>query len=207
MLSRSSSFTSSTNEPSNANVKPSSNVRHHESLQNLPQSQRQSRPMFSCSLNSHQSIGTCLPHLGQHTKRTTATTTTTTGSSVLVATHNLPGHSSHFDKKTESHVEIIKRSIVQDDIENIQERLHGILITVPSVNEQDMSLLQAEQTSTTEYFTPKISIDDNAKRKGNDADRPSSQAKTDTDTDTDDDDDALDRKATRRRLRDAFDQR
>ena len=56
MLSRSSSFTSSTfscTEIVNENLKLTTNVRHHESLQNLQQqqSQRQTRPMLSRPLN------------------------------------------------------------------------------------------------------------------------------------------------------------
>jgi len=51
----------------------------------------------------------------------------------------------------------LRRTIVQDDMENIQERLNEMLIAVPNENEKP---LLNQQKSTNEYFTPKISIED-----------------------------------------------
>jgi hypothetical protein len=56
--------------------------------------------------------------------------------------------------------EQLRRTIVQDDIENIQERLNDMIISVPSTNQNEKHLL-TQQKSTNEYFTPKISIEDN----------------------------------------------
>ena len=57
-----------------------------------------------------------------------------------------------------------------------------MLIAAPPTNENETLLLQVEQTSTTQYFTPKISIDENGKKK---IDEDENQ----TDDDDDDDDD------------------
>src|ERR1700733_5798096 len=108
MLSRSSS-TSSCTEIVNENLKATTNVRHHESLQNLQQSQRQTRPMLSRPLNIENNH---LPTIPQNIKRTTTGT-------ILAPTQNLPLNSQNNEKKPEQ-IDIIKRTIVQDDIENIQ---------------------------------------------------------------------------------------
>lgn len=151
MLSRSSSFTS-TSESLNENLKPTIHlVRHHESLQNLPQCPRAPRPMLSRPLNIDHSSQS--QHLTG--KRPTAS------NAVLLPTHNLPTQS---EKKMDLPIETIKRSIVQDDMENIQERFNEILISANQENESSTHL-PAEQSSTTEYFTPKISIDENSKKK------------------------------------------
>ncbi len=68
-------------------------------------------------------------------------------------------------KKSEEQIDTIKRTIVQDDIENIQERLNEMLIAASTTNDNETLLLPIEQTSTTQYFTPKISIDENGKKK------------------------------------------
>lgn len=56
-------------------------------------------------------------------------------------------------KKSEKYPQIIP----QDDIENVQERLNEMLISVPSTTTDKPLLVQ--QKSTNEYFTPKISLD------------------------------------------------
>jgi hypothetical protein len=163
MLSRSSSFTSSTSictETLNENVKLTINVRHHESLQNLQQSQRPTRPMLSRPLNIENNHPPIIP---QNIKRSTAGT-------ILIPTQNLPVNSLNNDKKHEQ-IETIKRTIVHDDIENIQERFNEMLIIGPPTNNNDSLPLPAEQSSTTQYFTPKISIDENGKKKLDDQDQ------------------------------------
>ena len=59
----------------------------------------------------------------------------------------------------------MKRAVVQNDINNIQERLNEMLISVPALNDNETLSLPTEQTSTTQYFTPKISMDENGKKK------------------------------------------
>ncbi|UJR34082.1 hypothetical protein I4U23_021492 [Adineta vaga] len=164
MLPRSSSFTSTDTESVNINTK-TTNVRHHESLQNL----RQTRPMLSRPLNIENNH---LPMIPQNIKRTT------TGP-ILVPTHNLPINSLANDRKHEQQIDTTKRTVVQDDIENIQERLNEMLIIAPIANNNETLLLPAEQVSTTEYFTPKVSIDESGKKKHDE----------DHSTDDDDDDD------------------
>jgi len=170
MLSRSSSFTSSCTESVNENLKSTTNVRHHESLQNL----RQTRPMLSRPLNIENNNQNHLPIIPHNIKRTT------TGV-ILASTQNLPINSQNNDKKSEQHIDTIKRTIVEDDIENIQERLHEMFIAAPSINDNETLLQPTEQISTTQYFTPKISIDENGKKKIDD------EYKTDEDDDDDDD--------------------
>ena len=174
MLSRSSSFSSSTNETRNENVKPTTNtVRHHESCQNLPQVSRSTRPMLSRPLNIDHSTQ------AQHDQ-----VKKSTSNAILQPTQNLPSSTTTTNNPSET----IKRSIVQDDLENLQERLNEILIsgpTQPATQENETSLLPADQASTTEYFTPKISIEDHSKKK-----------KLDEQT-SDDDDDEFDRKNAR----------
>lgn len=183
MLSRSSSFTSSTTEPVNENLKSTTNVRHHESLQNLQPSQRQTRPMLSRPLNIENNNQHHLPMIPQNVKRST------TGP-VLVPTQNMPAHSQISEKKYEQ-IDTIKRTIVQDDIENIQERLSEMLIVGPAANENETSLLPAEQSSTTQYFTPKISLDENGKKKIDEQDSQlmNVENKTNEEEDHDEDDD------------------
>jgi len=159
MLSRSSSFTSSCTESVNENLKSTITVRHHESLQNLQQSQRQTRPMLSRPLNIENNHQHNLPIIPINIKRTTTTGT------ILVPTQNLPINSQNNEKKSEQQIDTIKRTIVQDDIENIQERLNEMLITVPPTNDNETLLIPTEQISTTQYFTPKISIEENGKKK------------------------------------------
>jgi hypothetical protein len=180
MLSRSSSFTLTCTESQNQNGKSTTNFRHHESLQNLQQFQRQPRPMLSRPLNIENNNQHHPPTIPLNIKRAT----TTTGA-ILVPTQNLPVNSFNHEKKSEQQIDTIKRTIVQDDIENIQERLNEMLISVPPINENETLLLPVEQTSTTQYFTPKISIDENGKKK---LDEHENQ------TDDDDDDDDLYRK-------------
>jgi hypothetical protein len=40
-----------------------------------------------------------------------------------------------------------------------------MLITVPPTNDNETLLIPTEQISTTQYFTPKISIEENGKKK------------------------------------------
>jgi len=61
-------------------------------------------------------------------------------------------------KKSEEQIDTIKRTIVQDDIENIQERLNAMLIAASTTNDNETLLLPIEQTSTTQYFTPKFQL-------------------------------------------------
>lgn len=114
----------------------------------------------------------------------------TTGSA-LASTQNLPVHSLSSEKKPES-IDPIKRSTVQDDIDSIQERLNEMLITGPTGNENDTVLQPTEQSSTSQYFTPKISILDNGKEKIDEQDNQSMN-KANKEEDDDDDDD-FDRK-------------
>lgn len=182
MLSRSSSFTSSCTESINENLKSTTTttVRHHESLQNLQQFQRQTRPMLSRPLNIENNNPHNLPVVPHNIKRSTTGT-------ILAPTQNLLVNCLNNEKKSERQVETIKRIIVQDDIENIQERLNEMLITVPVTNDNETSLLPAEQISTTQYFTPKISIDENEKKKldENDGHLINEEDKTDDDDDDD----------------------
>jgi len=183
MLPRSSSFTSSCAETINENSKSTTNFRHHESLQNLQQSQRPTRPMLSRPLNIENNNPHNLPMIPQNVKRTT-----TTGG-ILLPTQNLPINSINNEKKSEQQIDTIKRTIIQDDIENIQERLNEMLISAPIINDNETLLLSAEQVSTTEYFTPKISIDENGKKKIDEQDSHLINEDNQTDEDDDDDDD------------------
>jgi hypothetical protein len=183
MLPRSSSFTSSCAETINENSKSTTNFRHHESLQNLQQSQRLTRPMLSRPLNIENNNPHNLPMIPQNVKRTT-----TTGG-ILLPTQNLPINSINNEKKSEQQIDTIKRTIIQDDIENIQERLNEMLISAPTINDNETLLLSAEQVSTTEYFTPKISIDENGKKKIDEQDSHLINEDNQTDEDDDDDDD------------------
>jgi len=189
MLSRSSSFTLSIStslctEPVNENLKLTTNILHHESLQNLQQSQRQTRPMLSRPLNIENNNQ---HHLSHHIKRTNTGT-------ILAPTQNFLINSQNNEKKHEQQIDTIKRTIVQDDIENIQERLNEMLISVPPINDNETLLLPTEQISTTEYFTPKISIDENGKKKIDEHDSHLINDENKTDNDDDDDDDDLYRK-------------
>jgi len=120
--------------------------------------------MFSRPLNIENKTSQNLSNL----KRTTNPT-------VLQATQNLLETN---EIKSEQ-IDSIKRSNVHDDLDHIQERLHEMLITAPQTNGNESSLIPTEQCSTTEYFTPKISIDENGKKKTDD---------NETDDDDDDDD-------------------
>ncbi|CAF4059854.1 unnamed protein product, partial [Rotaria magnacalcarata] len=184
MLPRSSSFTSSCTESIIENPKPTGSFRHHESLQNLQQSQRQNRPMLSRPLNIKNSNQNHLPTISQNIKRTTTMTTTTT-TTILVSTENLPVNPLNNEKKHDQQFDTIRRTIIQDDIENIQERLNDMLISVPLINDNETLLIATEQTSTTQYFTPKISIDEHGKKKFDDQD---SQLDNDENQSDDDDD-------------------
>jgi hypothetical protein len=136
MLPRSSS-TSSCIQSLNENLSSKASLHHCESLQDLHPSQTQ-KPSHPLTIdNNHLN----LPIISHPKKGTTSV--------------NLPIN----EKKSEQQVDKLRRTIVQDDIENIQERLNGMLIAVPSTNENDKRLL-TQQKSTTEYFTPKISIED-----------------------------------------------
>ena len=117
----------------------------------------------------------------------------TTNGSVLASAQNLPTHSLSSEKKQEP-TDPIKRSTVQDDIENIQERLNGMLLTGPTSNENETVLQSTEQTSTSQYFTPKISIHENEKEK---IDEQENQLmnKSNKEDEDDDNDDHLDRKS------------
>jgi hypothetical protein len=136
--------------------------------------------MISRPLNIENNNKNHPPIIPHNIKRTTTTTGT-----ILAATQNLPINCLNQEKNCEQQIDTIKRTIVQDDIENIQERLNEMLISAPPINENETLLLQVEQTSTTQYFTPKISIDENGKKK---IDEDENQ------TDDDDDDDDLYRK-------------
>ncbi|CAF0989389.1 unnamed protein product [Rotaria sp. Silwood1] len=176
MLSRSSSFTSSCTESINDNSKSTGNFRHHESLQNLQQFQRQNRSILSRPLNIKNNNQTNLPIISQNIKRTTNT--------ILIPTENLLINCLNNDKKYEQKIDTMKRTIIQDDLENIQERLNDMLISVHPGNNNDTLLIQTEPTSTTQYFTPKISIDENGKKKQNEHDN---QSINDDDDDNEDD--------------------
>lgn len=191
MLPRSSSFTSSCTESLPENLKSSSSsstttktttttIHHYESLQNLQQSQRQTRPMLSRPLNIENNNHN-IPIISHNIKRTTAGT-------ILTSTHNLP------EKKCDQQVDTMKRIIVQDDIENIQERLNEMLITVPITNDNDTLLLPTEQISTTQYYTPKISIDENGKKKLDEHDSHLINEENTTDSEDEVDDNDLYRK-------------
>lgn len=140
--------------------------------------QRQTRPMLSRPLNIENNNQPILP---TNVKRSA------TGS-VLGSTQNLLVHSLSSEKKHEP-TDPIKRSTVQDDIDNIQERLNEMLIAGPTTNENETVLQPTEQSSTSQYFTPKISINENGKEKIDEQD------KSNKEEDGDDDDDDLDRKS------------
>jgi hypothetical protein len=133
MLPRSSS-TSSCIQSLNENLPLTTNLHHYESLQNLRQTQRQKCSHPLTIDNNHLNLP-IIPH--------PVKATTTIG-----------------EKKSEQQVDKLRRTIIQDDIENIEERLNEMLIAVPSTNENEKHLL-TQQKSTNEYFTPKISIEDN----------------------------------------------
>jgi hypothetical protein len=147
MLPRSSS-TSSCIPSFNENLSSTTNLHHYESLQNLQQTQRKKSSHPLTVDNNHLNLP-IIPH----PKKGIITET------LLIN-----------EKKTEEQVDQLRRTIVQDDIENIQERLNEMLIAVPSTNENEKPLL-AQQKSTTEYFTPKISIEENQIDDEDDLDR------------------------------------
>jgi hypothetical protein len=165
----------------NENVKATSNVGHHESLQNL---QRLTRPMLSRPLNIEHNNQNQAPARTQNAKRTAAT-------AILVSTQNLPNTLINHERKPVVQSDHVKRSVTQDDIENIQERLNEMLIVAPATNNHssnDTLLLPAEQVSTTEYFTPKVSIDDNGKKKPDEHDSQLLGEESVTDNNDEDDD-------------------
>jgi len=137
MLPRSSS-TSSCIQSFDENLSSTTYLHHYESLQNLQQSQRQKSSHPLTIDNNHLNLP-IVPHPKKG-----------------IITETLPIN----EKKSEQQVDKLRRTIVQDDIENIQERLNEMLIAVPSTNENEKHLL-TQQKSTTEYFTPKISIEEN----------------------------------------------
>jgi hypothetical protein len=125
-----SSSTSSCIQTLNENQIPTSALHHYESLQNLQQTQRQKSSHPLTIDNNHLNLP--------------------------IVPHPQKENVSKDEKKADK----LRRTIVQDDIENIQERLNGMLIAVPSTNENEKHLL-VQQPSTNEYFTPKISIEEN----------------------------------------------
>jgi hypothetical protein len=131
MLPRSSS-TSSCIQSLNENLPLSTNLHHYESLENLHRSQTQKVLHPLTVDNNHLN----LPVIPNPKKET-----------ILIN-----------ENKNEQQVDKLRRTIVEDDIENIEERLNGMIIAVPSTNEKR---LLTQQKSTTEYFTPKISIEEN----------------------------------------------
>jgi hypothetical protein len=137
MLPRSSS-TSSCIQSFNENVSSTTNLHHFESLQNLQQIQRQKSSHPLTIDNNHLNLP-IIPHSKK-------------GMRTEILSNN--------EKKNEQQFDKLRRTIVQDDIENIQERLNEMLIAVPSTNENEKYFL-TQQKSTTEYFTPKISIEEN----------------------------------------------
>lgn len=137
--------------------------------------------MLSRPLNIENTNQQNHPMIPSNVKRST------TGS-VLASTQNLPVHSLSNEKKHES-IDQIKRSTVQDDLDNIQERLNEMLIAAPTGNENETVCQPTDQSSTSQYFTPKISIHENGKEKIDEQDNQSM-----TKDDDDDDDDDFDRK-------------
>lgn len=123
MLPRSSS-TSSCIKSVNENVCPTTNLHHYESLQNLRQNKGE-KCLFPLSIDNNHLNLPIIPH-----------------SKKGIITESL----SINEKKSDEEVNKLRQTIVEDDIENIQERLNDMLIAVPSTNE---------------YFTPKISIEEN----------------------------------------------
>ncbi|CAF1536107.1 unnamed protein product [Adineta ricciae] len=109
---------------------------HYESLQNLYQVQRQKSSHPLTLDNNHLN----LPVVPDPIKE-----------NAPVKTEHLVAN----EKKPDQ----LRRTIAQDDMENIQERLNEMLIAVPSINENEKQFLK-QQKSTNEYFTPKVSIDD-----------------------------------------------
>lgn len=130
MLPRSSS-TSSCLQTLNENLPSTSTLHHYESLQNLQRS-KVSQPLTLD--NNHLNLP-----IVSHPKKEIIT---------------------NDEKKNEEQMDKLRRTIVQDDIENIQERLNGMMIGVSSTDENTKPLL-VQQKSTTEYFTPKISTEEN----------------------------------------------
>ena len=63
--------------------------------------------------------------------------------------------------KNEQQTDKLRQTMVRDDIENIQERLNGMMIGVPSTDDENPKVFLTQQKSTTEYFTPKISAEEN----------------------------------------------
>jgi hypothetical protein len=139
MLPRSSS-TSSCIQSFNENISLTTNLHHYESLQNLQQIQREKSLHPLTVDNNHLNLP-IIPHPKKE---------------IIIIKETLPIN----EKKNEQQADKLRRTIVQDDIENIQERLNGMLIAVPSTNENEKHLL-VQQPSTNEYFTPKISIEEN----------------------------------------------
>jgi len=149
MLPRSSS-TSSCIQSFNENISLTTNLHHYESLQNLQQIQREKSLHPLTVDNNHLNLP-IIPHPKKE----------------IIIKETLPIN----EKKTEQQSDKLRRTIVQDDIENIQERLNEMLIAVPSTNENDNKHLLTQQKSTTEYFTPKISIEENRIDDDDDLDR------------------------------------
>ena len=109
---------------------------HYESLQNLHQGQRQKTSHPLTLDNNHLN----LPVVPDPIKENAAIK---------------PEHLVVNEEKPDQ----LRRTIIQDDIENIQERLNEMLIAVPSIDENEKQFLKQEK-STNEYFTPKVSIGD-----------------------------------------------
>lgn len=172
------SSTSTNNESKRDNVKSTQNLRSTDNSHSQTQNLRQNRAMLSRPLNIEHQNQTQPNNLPQAIKKTTST------SSVLLPTQNLLNQLTTNEKKSDLSNDLIKRSIVQDDIENIQERLNEMLITAPTaVHEHETSLLPPEQSSTTEYFTPKVSVDEHGKKKSDGDDQ---SIRDDASTDDDD---------------------
>lgn len=172
------SSTSTNNESKRDNVKSTQNLRSTDNSHPQTQNLRQNRAMLSRPLNIEHQNQTQPNNLPQAIKKTTST------SSVLLPTQNLLNQLTTNEKKSDLSNDLIKRSIVQDDIENIQERLNEMLITAPTaVHEHETSLLPPEQSSTTEYFTPKVSVDEHGKKKSDGDDQ---SIRDDASTDDDD---------------------
>ena len=152
MLTRSTSSSSSL-QASSENQPSATHLRRDESLQNLQRANR-GKPSKALLVDNNQLN---LPLVVHHGKESIDT----------MRSDSLPD-----DGKTdEREVNELRRTIVQEDMENIQERLNEMLIAVPSGNENEKPAL-IQRKSTTEYFTPKVWIDGNQ-----------------LDTDDDDDDD------------------
>ena len=153
MLTRSTSSSSSL-QASSENQPSATHLRRDESLQNLHRPNR-GKPSKALLVDNNQLNLPLVVHRGKESIDT-------------MRSDSLPD-----DGKTdEREVNELRRTIVQEDMENIQERLNEMLIAVPSGNENEKPAL-IQRKSTTEYFTPKVCIDGNH---------------LDTDDDDDDDD-------------------